>query len=538
MSLEMLLAQFDGLIQTPADVAKLNGAILQWAIQGHLVPQKPIDESVTQLLADAERERQRLVKEQIIRKRKPIQSLKDIDPPFDIPKGWVFCRLGQCLELINGRAYSQNELLDAGTPVIRIQNLNGGESWYYSDLELSEDKYCDNGDLLFAWSGTFGPYIWNGERAIYHYHIWKIMLTPAIDKRFAYYLLQFLVEQAKSQSHGLMLLHITKSNMENLPVVIPPLAEQKRIVARVDALLGQTAVLAQQLSAIEEERRGVNTAVLHQLTQAADSAQTAVAFSLLQRNFDRLYVDGALIDELKQAILQTAVQGRLVPQDPNDEPASVLLERIKEEKKQLGVKNNNLPKVGKQPYSVPSCWKWVRFIDIANIASNLTQPHLYPFFPHIAPNNIEKGTGKLLEYKTVLEDDVKSAKNHFFPGQIIYSKIRPNLSKAVIVDFEGLCSADMYPLDSFINTHYLLLYILSESFLSFATKTDTRVAMPKINQAALSKIPIAVPPIEEQKRIVAKVDELFALCDQLAGQVLAAEASREQLLDALLAQAG
>jgi len=147
--------------------------------------------------------------------------------------------------------------------------------------------------------------------------------------------------------------------------------------------------------------------------------------------------------------------------------------------------------------------------------SHYVQDSGYKNFPHVAPDSIEKATGRLLEYRTVGEDGVRSGKHHFFPGQILYSKIRPNLSKAVVVDFEGLCSADMYPIDAYISARYLLNYILSPTFLSMATKSDTRVAMPKINQSELNSISVPVPPLPEQRRIVAKVDQFMARCDDL-----------------------
>ena len=186
------------------------------------------------------------------------------------------------------------------------------------------------------------------------------------------------------------------------------------------------------------------------------------------------------------------------------------------------------------PYESSKGWRWARFYEVANIASNLVQPRKYLDFPHIAPNNIEKQTGKLLEYRTVKEDKVHSANHRFFSGQIIYSKIRPNLSKAIIVDFDGLCSADMYPLDASINKYYLLKYILSSIFLSKAVKKDTRVAMPKINQAELNLIPVPIPPANEQKRIVAKVDELMALCDELEEKLKQSQADSEILMEAVV----
>ena len=134
--------------------------------------------------------------------------------------------LGECLTFINGRAYSQHELLDSGTPIIRIQNLNGGSRWFYSNLTLPEDKYCDEGDLLFAWSATFGPYIWHGSKSIYHYHIWKVVPSNSIDKQFAYYLLKSITQQVKDASHGASMLHMTKGGIEAWTIKLPSTENQ------------------------------------------------------------------------------------------------------------------------------------------------------------------------------------------------------------------------------------------------------------------------------------------------------------------------
>jgi restriction endonuclease S subunit len=152
----------------------------------------------------------------------------------ETPNNWQEYRLGELLKIINGRAYKQEELLDTGTPVLRIQNLNGGDRWYYSDLNLPSDKYCTTGDLLFAWSATFGPYIYNGPKAIYHYHIWKVEVSPNLDQRFAYYLLSHITNKVKAAGRGISMIHMTKAGMEEWPVSVPPLPEQKRIAAILD----------------------------------------------------------------------------------------------------------------------------------------------------------------------------------------------------------------------------------------------------------------------------------------------------------------
>lgn len=153
---------------------------------------------------------------------------------FTLPSGWEWKSLGSCVRLINGRAYKQKELLSKGTPVLRIQNLNGGRNWYYSNLNLPEDKYCQDGDLLYAWSATFGPYIWRGERAIYHYHIWKVETFPTLDKLFCFYLLSWISAAVKLSAHGITMVHMTKAGMESWKIPLPPIAEQKRIAAILD----------------------------------------------------------------------------------------------------------------------------------------------------------------------------------------------------------------------------------------------------------------------------------------------------------------
>lgn len=152
-----------------------------------------------------------------------------------------------------------------------------------------------------------------------------------------------------------------------------------------------------------------------------------------------------------------------------------------------------------------------RFDEVAIIKSNLVDPSEYQNYPHIAPDNIEKKTGVLLEYHTISEDGVKSGKHRFYPGQILYSKIRPNLSKVVVVDFDGLCSADMYPIEAIGDTKCLWYFMLSENFLEQASSAGSRSVLPKINQKELSALTVTIPDsIEEQKEIANIIDSLFA----------------------------
>jgi type I restriction enzyme S subunit len=146
-------------------------------------------------------------------------------------------KLNDVCRLINGRAYKKPEMLAEGKyPLLRVGNFFSNRAWYYSDLELNEDKYCDNGDLLYAWSASFGPRIWDGGKVIYHYHIWKIEINEElVDKGYLFHLLDWDTEQIKAeQGTGSTMIHVTKGSMESRSLPFPPTPEQKRIVAILD----------------------------------------------------------------------------------------------------------------------------------------------------------------------------------------------------------------------------------------------------------------------------------------------------------------
>ncbi len=149
-------------------------------------------------------------------------------------KGWETEKLVDFAILVNGRAYKQNELLENGkTPVLRVGNFFSNKDWYYSDLVLEENKYCDEGDLLYAWSASFGPKIWKGPKVIYHYHIWKILLSDEVDKLFMFSLLKYLTDNLKANTHGIAMMHLTKSGMEKTKFILPPLTLQNKFATIV-----------------------------------------------------------------------------------------------------------------------------------------------------------------------------------------------------------------------------------------------------------------------------------------------------------------
>lgn len=172
---------------------------------------------------------------------------------------WEEKRLGDVATFYNGKAYTQSELLESGKyPVLRVGNFFSNSNWYYSDLELDDNKYCDSGDLLYAWSASFGPKIWDGDKTIYHYHIWKVVNNEMITKQFLYHVLNNETEVIKTRSsNGFALLHITKGTIENWKCSIPSIMEQKSIAKFVDSLNSKIESVTAQIERMQRYKKGL-----------------------------------------------------------------------------------------------------------------------------------------------------------------------------------------------------------------------------------------------------------------------------------------
>ncbi|WP_302544944.1 restriction endonuclease subunit S [[Ruminococcus] torques] len=487
---------------------QLKNSILQMAVQGKLVPQDPNDEPASVLLARIRKEKEELIKAGKIKKEKnpsyifrgadnlPYEKVGKNEPvciadkvPFDIPDTWEWVRLSTICQLIDGIKMNNKNYHNLDARYMR------GKS---EPKTINSGKFVSAGSYLILVDGENSGEIFIAPEDGYMGSTFKLLWfsEQIIDKYFLHFI-DLNKEILKNSKKGAAIPHLNKELFFNLFLPIPPCNEQKRIVEKLSTLA-------------------------HYVNEYANHQNE---LNILNSNFP---------DMLKKSILQEAVQGKLVPQDTSDEPASVLLERIRSEKQRLIAEgkikkdkhesvifrrdNSHYEKLdgiehcidGEIPFDIPESWVWVRFFSVIDIATNLVRPDTYADYMHIAPDNIEKATGVLLECRTVQQDKVVSPNHMFYKGQIIYSKIRPLLRKAVIAPFDGLCSADMYPLNTSVNKEYLLRYILSDTFnLQVATTMSSRVKMPKINQDELSNILIPIPPIQEQERIISRVKELF-----------------------------
>ncbi|TDB04642.1 restriction endonuclease subunit S [Halomonas marinisediminis] len=538
-------------------IKKLRELILELAVRGKLVEQDPSDEPASMLLERIAEEKARLVRDGTIKKPKKLPEVSEDEKPFDLPNGWQWARLSDVLRVINGRAYKKHEMLQAGTPLLRVGNLFTSSEWYYSDLQLDDDKYIDQGDLIYAWSASFGPFIWDGGRAIYHYHIWKLELfdQSSTNKHFLYNYLKAVTEEVKSSGSGIAMIHMTKAKMEELAVPLPPHEEQQRIVEKVDELMALCDRLEQQVGDQLEAHEVLVDTLLDALTRSTGAAEVAENWARIAEHFDTLFTTEASIDKLKQTILQLAVMGRLVEQDPSDEPASVLLERIAEEKTRL-VKEGKIKKTKKIPdvteddflFKLPKGWSWTRFENIVDPKFSISYGVLVPGpetkngVPLVRVADLSVSNPSDQPEKSISHGvDKKFAKTRLNGGEILLCVVgsigklgvAPNSWKGANIA-RAICR--IMPTE-LVSKSYILMLLQTE-FMQDRFGKDTRtLAQPTLNVGLIRSASTPLPPFEEQERIVEKVDELMALCDQLKVRLGEAGETRVHLAEAVMEQA-
>jgi len=516
---------------------QLKNSILQWAIQGKLVSQDPNDEPASVLLERIRAEKAKLVKEKKIKKDKnesiiyrgddnsyyekfiATGEVKCIDEeiPFEIPSSWEWCRMQDIMKFVNGRAYKKEELLSRGKyKVLRVGNFFTNNEWYYSDLELPDDKYCYPGDLLYAWSASFGPQIWNDVKTIFHYHIWNVKYNSRILLRdYLFYFFLYDKTQVLSSTTGSTMIHVSMENMKPRFIPIPPYCEQKRIVSKINELL----------PVIDK-------------------------FDDVQKELDTL---NALIKEsLKKSILQEAIQGKLVPQITEEGTAQELLEQIRQEKLQL-VKDGKLKKSALTdsiifkgddnkyyeliegesvciddflPFQIPETWAWCKFKDLFEIQTGAS-------FKKEEANTNKEGIrilrgGNILPNRYIFKDDDVFVAKKFVKENTLLKRndiITPavtsldNIGKMAVIekDYKDVSAGGfVFIISPYIQeiTHSLLLaFFLQSPYLIEAMRGITKksgAAFYNLGKERLKELYIPLPPMVEQRRIVSRVNEVLS----------------------------
>ncbi|EJA9866086.1 restriction endonuclease subunit S [Shigella flexneri] len=511
-------------------IKKLRELILELAVRGKLVPQDPNDEPASDLLKRIAAEKAELVKQGKIKKQKPLPEISEEEKPFELPEGWEWVHLPDiyCSISESSRKIKSSEILPEGK---------------YPVIEQSQEfisGYCNNECLLIKLNNpviVFGDHTRNIKFIDFDFVVGadgvKILSPILICERFFFWQLRSFKLDVRGYARHFKVLN-------SCLFALPPIAEQERIVEKVSSLMSLCDQLEQQsLTSLDAHQQLVET-LLGTLTDSQNTAELAENWARISEHFDTLFTTEASVDALKQTILQLAVMGKLVPQDPNDEPASELLKRIAQEKAQLVKegrikKQKPLPPISdeEKPFELPEGWEWCRIGNIVNIKSELVSPKDYLNLYQVAPDIIEKGTGRVISKRTVKESGVKGPNSRFYKGQIVYSKIRPSLSKVFLAEYNGLCSADMYPLDCYINPNYLLKYILSIPFLMQVKKAENRIKMPKLNSDSFYNIIVAIPPYNEQQAIFDKINSIEAVCNGLISYIGIYHKTQLHLADAL-----
>ena len=516
---------------------QLKNSILQMAVQGKLVPQDPNDEPASVLLERIRAEKEQLIKEGKIKKEKnpsiifrgadnlPYEKIGKNEPvciadevPFDIPESWEWVRVKHFTTLYNGRAFKPSDWTDTGLPIVRIQNLNNQNSPYNLYNGFVEPEYqLYGGELLFAWSGTpgtsFGAHIWCGKEAVLNQHIFRLDFSEkVIYKPYYMYALNQRIGELIKAAHGSAgLQHVTKGVFENTLIPIPPYKEQIRIVNK-----------------------------LNQLAPAFSS------YSKISNSIKKL--NNEFPEKLKKSILQDAVQGKLVPQDPADEPASVLLERIRAEKEQLikagKIKRDKHESVifrrdnsyyeisGKNevciddqiPFDVPENWEWTRTGSLfqVNPRNRLPDDLDVGFMPMPL---LSDGFGNHHDFQIRKWKEIKTGFTHFADGDIVIAKITPcfqNRKSAVISGLPngfGAGTTELHVLRDHTKKlfmPYCLLIYKTHAFIEKGIKNFSGTAgQQRIGKELISDYLIPIPPLEEQKRIVSAVESIFKKLDDL-----------------------
>ena len=536
-------------------IAKLRELILELAVRGQLVPQDECDEPASVLLERIAVERERLVK-----KPKALTAIVEDDIPFKIPNGWSWKRLGEVCILENGdrsKNYPNKSLLvDAGIPFVNaghLQNsrVNKSDMTFITPERfemLRAGKFSD-GDILYCLRGSLGKsaLVEGFEEGAIASSLVIVRLFSGLNNLYIldYFDAPLSLMMIRKYDNGTAQPNLSAADLGKFLVPIPPEAEQKRIVAKVDELMALCDALEhEQESSIAAHGLLVEN-LLAALTNAAGQGEFKKAWARMAAHFDTLFTTEKSVEQLKLTILQLAVMGKLVEQDPEDEPAAVLLERIAAEKARLVEekmikKQKALPEISEEEkvFELPEGWVWARLGEIGIGSTGKTPKTSNPDFfgpgiPFIGPGQITL-KGELLNSDKFLTELGVNESSVADKGDIMMVCIGGSIGKVVIVDqkitFNQQINA-MKPI--LISPKYLFLALSSQYFYNSVLSSATGSATPIINRLKWEGLLVVVPQVNQQTKIVAKVDELFALCDRLSVTVRKAQSTQLQVADTL-----
>jgi type I restriction enzyme, S subunit len=558
-SLAQILDQyFDVAFAAPDGVKKLRELILSLAMQGKLVPQDPSDQPARELLKEIEAEKSRLVKVGKIKPSKPLPEIKPDEVPYDLPKSWEWVRIrSMCHDWGQKTPDSLFTYIDVGS----IDNKRGIIS---NDVQLLESvdapsrarKIVCKGTVIYS---TVRPYLLNIAIVDKDFSPEAIASTAfailhpfcKVSNRFIYYYLRSpaFISYVESTMKGVAYPAINDGDFFQGLFPLPPIAEQRRIVAKIDELMARCAELEKLRQVHAQKQITIHNAALNQLLTAKDHNDFKTSWHFITQHFGELYSVKANVTELRKAILQLAVMGKLVPQDPNNQPASELLIAIALEKNRL-VKEGRIKKPKLLPvikdkeifFDLPHSWEWVRLGDITSKITDgdhQTPPRILEGYRLLSAKNVRNG------YLDFDNCDFISEENYLKSRE----RCCPEFNDLLIVSVGGTIGrTSLIPEDSFfalvrsvalikpllINSAYLK-YSMDSSLLQDSIHTRKRGgAQPCLYLSEIEMFPFSLPPFAEQHRIVTKIDQLMTLCDKLEKQIDSANRKQTNLLNSVM----
>ena len=557
LSGDQLLAMYDRVAGAEDAIPRLRRFVLDLAVRGKLVAQDAADEPASELLKRIEAEKARLVKAGEIKAPKVYHLATQ--PEHLGRSGWAIVPLGMLI----------NNHLGGGTPSKNNHSFWDGEILWASVKDVGKTKYLDStidritdeglkssssnlippGNLIVVTRMGLGQLSINRVPVAINQDLRAIFLSSCVDIDFIYNF--FLTNSLEGT--GLTVKGIKLDELMSLPVPLPPLAEQKRIVAKVAELMGLLDQLEQTRVRAEGVRARLTTATWARLTtDAGDAPQSARHTDFALQTLPALTTTPAQIKTLRQTILNLAVRGKLVAQDPNDEPASVLLERVAREipamRSRLGLRPQAaLEEVDSAdaPFNLPAGWSWARFPEVGVFARGKSKHRprndvvLYRdgTIPFVQTGDVARSSGLITTHSGVY-NEVGLSQSLLWPAGTMCITIAANIADSGILTFDA-CFPDsvvgLLVAPCFENARYFEYFVRTAkaNLTEFAPAT----AQKNINLGILETVLIPLPPLAEQHRIVAKVDALMALCDQLETALTTTATTKQRLLDTLIRRA-
>ncbi|HFW0647004.1 TPA: restriction endonuclease subunit S [Salmonella enterica subsp. enterica serovar Java] len=547
-------------------IKKLRELILELAVRGKLVPQDPNDEPASVLLERIAAEKAELMKQGKIKKQKPLPEISEEEKPFELPVGWEWVTFSHLGHFFGGKTPSKMKdeywggTIPWVTPKDMKTNLIVDSEDKVTSLAIEDGltKVSPGSILFVARSGIL--------RRIFPVAITSIECTVNQDLKVLSPFLSEISYYIRLMMNGFeryIVENLTKTGttVESLlfddfishPFMIPPFAEQNRILSTVKKLMSLCDQLEQHsLNSLDAHQQLVET-LLTTLTDSQNADELAENWARISEHFDTLFTTEASIDALKQTILQLAVMGKLVPQDPNDEPASELLKRIAQEKAQLVKdgkikKQKPLPPISdkEKPFEVPEGWEWCKFGLISEFingdrGSNYPNKNEYVVhgIPWINTGHIEKnGTLSITDMNFITEkkfNELRSGKIQ--SGDLVYCLRGATFGKTAFVKpYEsGAIASSLMIIRPFIREmgEYIYNYLISPFGRSQIFRFDNGSAQPNLSANSVMLYAFACLPLQEQFRIHKKITELFHICDNLKLQTQSAQQTQLHLADAL-----